>query len=834
MKCSVQKEVEACREAVLRLALAYPEVEFVLSSVKPGRQLLWLSKASILPGTPSDKLYVLLWLQHAASLCCYCTICNVCSNAMQGRHVTDVLPLIFGEQCNNLHEVAYATRSLSIQGYVTIPPASFGHKHKQYLYVNHRHVRAGQLSKLVNSLFRHVMSKLEHAEEPLRKTAQQYPAFALQITCPRSSYDITSEPDKSHVEFADWPDVLTAVQAAVLVAWHSVVGDKLLAGLLQDRRHTADLPARDLTIASASTDHAATAASTQGTHFLPSSKTTARHSSPAVSGVKRKRTQEQGACFIDTDVTSTKSLFGTSAQHHNSHTSAGMKSDGGISGNASEMQDNSAFQSLPPQAAPRGLLHRLQSSVKLKFAQVPSPESQKQRQQQQENASSATPGDAGHLELASLLDDKREADQSMPWFPLGWSPHQFLPAAVGHRSAAEQAPGRLPHLPETSSPVDMQSSDGHRQATLRRSRSTHQWPCKRRAVSAPPHYRAHWRSAHTNPLHSLHTDLHERLLPYTPSPGVATTWATSTAEQAPQNWMLNRQARQQHTVSGVCNQLRHQLSGVEQAQLTEAFRQKRHSSSSRSGRKTAQMPSRTPFTGTVAPSHHHTATDAVHDSFSPVQSDVQLRPQASRKRVRFEPSMDDLPPANDYMSEPLLPVPTPDIPTTPHLSLPAAQLPHQQAPTTPMTATPSASAVAGLPAQPVELNADVLLAQQTSLAVPSIIELLQSWCNPSIRPHASRSIADLASVCGSGLHTVLPTAIARSDFLRAHTLRQMENKFIAVVCNGTLSIIDQHAADERVRLERLRAAVLGSQVGWHILSCIVTKKKTDYCHYHCC
>lgn len=44
----MQKELEACREAVLRLALAYPEVEFVLASVKPGRQLLRLVKANFL------------------------------------------------------------------------------------------------------------------------------------------------------------------------------------------------------------------------------------------------------------------------------------------------------------------------------------------------------------------------------------------------------------------------------------------------------------------------------------------------------------------------------------------------------------------------------------------------------------------------------------------------------------------------------------------------------------------------------------------------------------------------------------------------------------------
>ena len=81
--------------------------------------------------------------------------------------------------------------------------------------------------------------------------------------------------------------------------------------------------------------------------------------------------------------------------------------------------------------------------------------------------------------------------------------------------------------------------------------------------------------------------------------------------------------------------------------------------------------------------------------------------------------------------------------------------------------------------------------------------------------HASsnRSIADLPSVCAGAMHNVLPSTITRADFQHGITLRQLENKFIAMVCNGVLSLVDQHAADERVRLEKLRAAVLGSQVG---------------------
>lgn len=45
---------------------------------------------------------------------------------------------------------------------------------------------------------------------------------------------------------------------------------------------------------------------------------------------------------------------------------------------------------------------------------------------------------------------------------------------------------------------------------------------------------------------------------------------------------------------------------------------------------------------------------------------------------------------------------------------------------------------------------------------------------------------------------------------------QVDSKFLAVVSGGMLALVDQHAADERVQLERLRGQVVaagGRQVG---------------------
>ena len=45
MACSIQKELDACRENTLRIALAYPEIAFLLSNTKSKRQLIHFPKA---------------------------------------------------------------------------------------------------------------------------------------------------------------------------------------------------------------------------------------------------------------------------------------------------------------------------------------------------------------------------------------------------------------------------------------------------------------------------------------------------------------------------------------------------------------------------------------------------------------------------------------------------------------------------------------------------------------------------------------------------------------------------------------------------------------------
>lgn len=91
-------------------------------------------------------------------------------------------------------------------------------------------------------------------------------------------------------------------------------------------------------------------------------------------------------------------------------------------------------------------------------------------------------------------------------------------------------------------------------------------------------------------------------------------------------------------------------------------------------------------------------------------------------------------------------------------------------------------------------------------------DLLPSWSNPCLQSTSGSNIADLPTLCGAACERILPTAISRTDLQQGDAMRQFEKKFIAFVCSGVLCVADQHAADERVQLERLKAAVLAGRV----------------------
>ncbi|KAL1814883.1 DNA mismatch repair protein MLH3 isoform X1 [Daucus carota subsp. sativus] len=76
--------------------------------------------------------------------------------------------------------------------------------------------------------------------------------------------------------------------------------------------------------------------------------------------------------------------------------------------------------------------------------------------------------------------------------------------------------------------------------------------------------------------------------------------------------------------------------------------------------------------------------------------------------------------------------------------------------------------------------------------------------------------ADILDISSGILHLagdVLVPKVIEKDALRgAKVLQQVDRKYIPVVGGGVLAFIDQHAADERIRLEELRSKVLAGEM----------------------
>jgi len=737
---------------------------------------------------------------------------------------------------------------MSVQGFITVPPASFGHKHKQYLYVNNRYVRAGEVGKFITRLFKAIMLRLEQADEHQQKrTNQVHPAFALQISCPASSYDITSDPDKAHIEFADWPAVLSAVQAAVLDAWHSVVGDTLLTELL-------DCPS-----GSAKTSLQAQPAATEaGRAELPVSCNHLPHTLPSpwtvpgceTAAGRRKCTREQCPphAFASQEDVDLANLFRSSAgsQVMKAYTSGPEADPAGV---PSKTGVDSAEPFAANQAAPRGLLARLQSSVKLKLApklgsqaaehphQAEVPACMPANLQADTVRPAASLGQEAGTADASQLPCSARSQAAQPDRHQGSHdeirPSANILAASGSTSAHHSSLTACAMHADQPRGCQPDRAKWHGRSRQRRK--------QRRAVSAPPHYRSHRRSTHTNSLHSLHTDCSG-----TPPGGTSSKQRWSAAlhpspsiapSDLPQGWLQDRQIRQRHTVSGVCGQLRQNLSArPADTSLSGVFRQKRFSKPGKATQQPAELPRQSSAgswpasTPPLVPAAPSMPQQAILPP-STKEADCDHIPEPARKRVRFDLTLHGSDGAHQSSTASAAPA-TPSMHTADqpgHSSVRTATAPLHESMSSAALNHPAEQHTRGGPSSGVQLQqqsslasaeqpqlallSSAQLAQQTSLAVPSVAELLQSWSNPSMHPSSARSIVDLAALCAGAVHTVMPSTITRSDFQQGIALRQVENKFIALVCNGVLSVVDQHAADERVRLEKLRAAVLGAQVG---------------------
>ena len=738
----------------------------------------------------------------------------------QGRTTATVLPLVFGELTSDVQEVSYAVDGYTLQGFITLPPAGFKHKLKQYLYINSRYVQAGQVGKMINKLHQSVLLRLQQSismQHPRQapKDSQLHPAFALQLSCPNDCFSISTEIDKSHVEFADWPAILNLFQAATIKAWHTVVPSKLLAEALQGTH----APKPD-----AKASHAGNNSPSTKSHLLVQ---------PAAGG--------------------TQQLHHSATPFSHSHRRAVIPHES-IQDQA-EAELGSLFQTGP---------HRFASD---RSAKVSGPYAAASREQP--TAANAASGDDVLLAVTAakpgircsfqpklhsstkvrLSIPKLSGQQACPVPPLqGGAIAATAKASSTYQEQPQQlaeAKQQIIHDIEAQADCQAQNSQPKQAAPLASSGKA--TGCELlRTYSGPPFYSPRHRSAHTNPVYSLQTIMPIHAPPLGQSRGAGTPAGSagqpgpSTSDQA---YVSQRPTL---TVSGYWGGLKHK------ARLQQSRLAGRNSTA---GTKLASAtPAQLPLadiTNTGAdPSAKHRAYQTADKGMKGSCSDSRM-PSAVSKGIA---AIADRPPLRKQVqfSTDVIDTNT-DVAMQQQRSRPSQQQQQQQPQLTPFAESQTVaeadshapklyghkvekqrahhkfdpqqstkqqstgfSADPSLPAQPspsyTSLNVNSTAPERLSPKPTTATELLSTWTNPCLQSTASSNIADLPSLSGAAARCIMPEAISRSDLQQGVAMRQFEHKFIALVCNGVLCIADQHAADERVQLEKLRTAVLSFQV----------------------
>nr|XP_027073664.1 LOW QUALITY PROTEIN: DNA mismatch repair protein MLH3-like [Coffea arabica] len=193
MQSSPKKVLHLVKKCVLRIALVHPRVSFRVSDIESEEELLSTSSS------PSP------------------------------------LPLLstnFGiEAACSLYEIKAVEREFKLFGYLSSPFGILSPKAFQYIYINSRFICKGPIHKLLNHLASGYWDDQRFnigAKNEKQSRSQTCPTFILNLSCPRSYYDMTFEPLKNSVEFTEWGPVLVFIQNTITHYWSESISNDLL------------------------------------------------------------------------------------------------------------------------------------------------------------------------------------------------------------------------------------------------------------------------------------------------------------------------------------------------------------------------------------------------------------------------------------------------------------------------------------------------------------------------------------------------------------------------------------------------------------------------------
>ncbi|KAF3485932.1 hypothetical protein F2Q69_00057923 [Brassica cretica] len=145
------------------------------------------------------------------------------------------------EALNSLCKVDVKDGTLNVSGYISGPRDSF--KVLQYICcmaftvtdINSRFVSKGPIHKLLNNFAASFDSTddwkpTDGLQTGRRSRIQPCPGYILCITCPRHLYELSFEPSKTNVEFKNWEPILTLIERIILANWKKDEGLEICDG----------------------------------------------------------------------------------------------------------------------------------------------------------------------------------------------------------------------------------------------------------------------------------------------------------------------------------------------------------------------------------------------------------------------------------------------------------------------------------------------------------------------------------------------------------------------------------------------------------------------------
>ncbi|KAL8194076.1 hypothetical protein R6Q57_026318 [Mikania cordata] len=209
LQSSPKKVLHSVKECILKIALVHMSTCFKVVDIESGDELLSLYPSSsplpLLTSTFGNEL------SHSLHKLDECDGKLKISGYISGPNeifsvkVFSILFIYFFVIIDFLFKVA------SLQAF-------------QYFYINSRYISRGPIHKLLSQLAAmHDCPALLKADIRSlcgkRSRLQASPTYILNLTCPRAHYELSFEPAKTCVEFKDWDPVFTFIKKSVSCCW---------------------------------------------------------------------------------------------------------------------------------------------------------------------------------------------------------------------------------------------------------------------------------------------------------------------------------------------------------------------------------------------------------------------------------------------------------------------------------------------------------------------------------------------------------------------------------------------------------------------------------------